>query len=386
MEKEDFPNLETRASLCPILMLPNELLTEIFNFYLPPYPTAPKIAGPGSPTYLLGVCRAWRTVVLNSPNLWRAMGIRPKGSADLGRDAGVLRQWLVRSGTVPISLNLILRANEDADPEQAAFVAAVLANRSRWEYFRWRLDWERVHLITGPAPSIVDLNIGTSYQPPSHRQILRLDGATPHLRSVTLWNVGFGASSFEWKRLTTLALVNTDIEDCLTALGQATALIRCKLHMSTAGRQWAPLPGKTILPLLETFIVDGGSSDALDTDIAQVANPSQNWWGQFVLPSLRRLAASYNLLDPPGREALQLLASRSNCRLERLRVLTFAWIDLDFSDYREPVARMWSHVVTDLADADDVASADDEWRYEMYWEPRVDTVEEPHTSLSESHS
>ncbi|KAF7305809.1 F-box domain-containing protein [Mycena chlorophos] len=373
--------VKTNTSLCPILMLPSELLTAIFKFYLPPYPIAPKNAGPGSPTYLLGICRAWRTVALNSPVLWRAM--RQEDFVESTAGADVLCQWLIRSGTIPISLDLTADVFYFGE-EWSAFVAAVLANRSRWEYLRWRLDSDkdRIHLITGAAPSIIDLNIGTGWQPHSERQILALDGPTPHLRSITLWNVGFNASSFEWQRLTTLALINIHIDDCLMALSQATALVQCKLHLSSARQHWRLLPEKICLPRLEMFIVGGSSLNgsnvlaaAADPSIAaiNINTPSQKWWGQFVLPSLRRLAASYNLLDHPGCDALQSLLSLSECRLERLRVLSSSssTVDLDLSDYSEPVAKMWPHVGMDLANSSEIVSADDAWRYETYWQPRA---------------
>ncbi|KAJ7149603.1 hypothetical protein C8R46DRAFT_862664, partial [Mycena filopes] len=57
----------------PVLDLPTEIICEIFLRFLPIYPLRPPLTGPGSPTVLTQVCRAWRAIALSTPSLWRAI-------------------------------------------------------------------------------------------------------------------------------------------------------------------------------------------------------------------------------------------------------------------------------------------------------------------------
>ncbi|KAJ7641164.1 hypothetical protein FB45DRAFT_712335, partial [Roridomyces roridus] len=57
----------------PVLTLPNEITSEIFVHFLPPYPVCPPMTGLDSPTSLTHICRQWREIALATPKLWRAI-------------------------------------------------------------------------------------------------------------------------------------------------------------------------------------------------------------------------------------------------------------------------------------------------------------------------
>ncbi|KAF8170631.1 hypothetical protein K438DRAFT_1982512 [Mycena galopus ATCC 62051] len=58
---------------CPVLALPDEILSEIFIHFLPTYPLCPPLTGSDSPTFLTHIYRKWRAVSLATPMLWRAI-------------------------------------------------------------------------------------------------------------------------------------------------------------------------------------------------------------------------------------------------------------------------------------------------------------------------
>ncbi|KAK6985206.1 hypothetical protein R3P38DRAFT_2574952, partial [Favolaschia claudopus] len=64
------------AYIYPVLILPTEIVFEIFVHFLPPYPHPPPLAGFNSPTSLAQICRQWRDIAFATPGLWRAIDLR----------------------------------------------------------------------------------------------------------------------------------------------------------------------------------------------------------------------------------------------------------------------------------------------------------------------
>ncbi|KAJ7073904.1 hypothetical protein C8F01DRAFT_4477 [Mycena amicta] len=212
----------------PVLSLPNEIVTEIFVHYLPPYPDFPPLIGPGSPTYLLGICRLWRSVALHSPMLWRSIEL----DCEIYRERmGVAQTWLKRSGGVLLSLNLDFGlSRETLEEDSESLLQVVLASRSRWEYIQLVVLPAHIPLISGPVPALVQIDISTRRLEESEADaILFYD--SQRLHSVCLWNVEFDAASIPCGHLTSLTLINTRPSPCMAILQTATNLTRCKLYM-----------------------------------------------------------------------------------------------------------------------------------------------------------
>ncbi|KAJ7934758.1 hypothetical protein B0H13DRAFT_1508836, partial [Mycena leptocephala] len=87
-----------------ILELPFEMTAEIFDHFQvrPIYPgrSRPDLQ---SPTLLAQVCRQWRDIAMSSPRLWNSLqlDLDPK---ILPQQLILLRSWLTRSGTCPLSI------------------------------------------------------------------------------------------------------------------------------------------------------------------------------------------------------------------------------------------------------------------------------------------
>ncbi|KAF7334823.1 WD40 repeat-like protein [Mycena sanguinolenta] len=88
----------------PVLTLPNEVTTEIFMRFLPPYPVAPPLTGPASPTTLTHVCRQWRKVALATPMLWHAM--RFVDDIPYAHTRCISESWITRSGSCPLVIDV----------------------------------------------------------------------------------------------------------------------------------------------------------------------------------------------------------------------------------------------------------------------------------------
>ncbi|KAJ7133391.1 hypothetical protein C8R44DRAFT_772327 [Mycena epipterygia] len=86
----------------PYKKLPRELLCEIFFFFLPatlpPNADAPLLI-------LLQVCRAWKYLVCQSPELWASISVSFDEGVDVQRITTMADHWLARAGaTYPLSV------------------------------------------------------------------------------------------------------------------------------------------------------------------------------------------------------------------------------------------------------------------------------------------
>ncbi|KAF7305406.1 hypothetical protein HMN09_00793000 [Mycena chlorophos] len=354
----------------PILLLPDELLSEIFTQYLPPYPQCPPLVGPSSPTYLLGISRAWRAIALHTPTLWRA--IKLEVYTDQGSEIAL--QWLERSGSSLLSLQLstvIFDPLSDmpippADTEwEKPLVQALVANRWRWQYVNWDLGPSMVsRTATSPleAPQLVELTLGTVRQSDEFRGILFLHNCT-RLRSVSLWNVGYASESLPWAQLTTLALLNTEPPThCVSILLLARSLVRLRVYTrrstSDASTQNNALPDRIELPLLETLVLDNNDE------------PPHNWLSPLVLPSLRHLAISCELLGSRWKhsEFAHLDAFMARCRppLEHLQVTWgLGYFDLPGPGLAHVLQASFSAATIRLCPA--LSLDDKSWTTDRYW-------------------
>ncbi|KAJ7073843.1 hypothetical protein C8F01DRAFT_1360613 [Mycena amicta] len=227
-EKEDICQ-RLDEYMYPVLTVPNEIITEIFVHYLPPYPDHPPLVGPGSPTFLLGICRLWRSIALHSPALWRSIKavvhafILPKTQLEM------VKTWLHRSGASPLSLDIHFGA-----PYATGLLQAVVSHCARWEYVYFMLMKGHFPLICGPAPSLVQMTLITIWNGTPHRPTISLHD-TPLLCSAYLCDVACDVRSIPWDQLTSLATGRSSFLESVPILQAASNLRSCKLFLGLQG-------------------------------------------------------------------------------------------------------------------------------------------------------
>ncbi|KAJ7762561.1 hypothetical protein B0H16DRAFT_1807114 [Mycena metata] len=93
----------------PILTLPVEITTEIFLHCLPDYAVSP--SGTVAPMLLGRICRQWSNIACSTPRLWAHFVAHFWQGP---RFEPLLREWLRRARTAPLSLALLLPFNRSA--------------------------------------------------------------------------------------------------------------------------------------------------------------------------------------------------------------------------------------------------------------------------------
>ncbi|KAF7364473.1 F-box domain-containing protein [Mycena sanguinolenta] len=209
-----------------ILEFPPELMLEIFKLSMPSVPGRPSPLE--APLLLAQICRQWREICLDSPELWSSVEFyRPSSIPNLASD--LVDLWLSRAKSHPLQLSL-----EDKfmghDP-----VPALLAIT-----MRWASQWEVAHI---KFPIAASKYLRTTSFPLLRRlavviNVSHLEGETitisnaPLLRSVEVternwYNIRWSRISLPWAQLTELLFYTfADVSDAVFALKECPSLTR----------------------------------------------------------------------------------------------------------------------------------------------------------------
>ncbi|KAF7373850.1 F-box domain-containing protein [Mycena sanguinolenta] len=132
----------------PVTSLPSEMISEIFMQCLPPYPMCPSLLDNYPPISLTLVCRQWRAIALETPELWRAIALDDESHLwrELSKDAS--RVWIRRSGSLPLSIKLDTKC-ADRTP-LCELYPAIFDHFPRWEHLTLAIAPTNFPTIDGP--------------------------------------------------------------------------------------------------------------------------------------------------------------------------------------------------------------------------------------------
>ncbi|KAJ7650900.1 hypothetical protein FB45DRAFT_27437 [Roridomyces roridus] len=307
----------------PVLTLPNEIVSEIFVQFLPPYPLCPPHAGLFSPTTLTQICRKWRWIAETTPRLWRAISLpRPsmRGHAD-GEQVHALESWVRRSARCPLSIQM------SSGPllawQWSRNIGGLLLHRDRWEHLE--LDFlghsyrslDLAKLIGAPMPLLRTLSLKAPQDITADPVVFR---DVPLLRSVTANNLTCPADFLPWAQLTSLTLCRATT--FLRILSETVNLRELELIVPCAGVRLDDIK----LPHLETLLV-AHSYYHIPSD------PVTRYLDALTLPKLHTLQIPEVFLGAEPIEALTSFISKSGCKLQKVVILENG--SLSEESYRE---------------------------------------------------
>jgi hypothetical protein len=283
----------------PVLALPNEIVSEIFMHFLPTYPRFPPLTGILSPTILTQICRKWREIALGTPALWSVLSYDDDIPSDLR--AHVFNMWLNRSRSCPLSLQFGLGV-----VNMTSVLAIIVPHRARWERLEfWFLSPSHLHIFDGPMPLLRYLEL---YLDPPAVGTTSVVFKAPLLRTVTLNANAASKIILPWTQLTSLALLYVSPHECVPILQQTSNLVRCKLRFFFDPNSNHIGPD-IMLPCLESLTLSHVDHESV-TDFLET----------LIVPALRSLKISEQLLDADPIESLAVFISKSGCKLEELLI------------------------------------------------------------------
>ncbi|KAJ7037902.1 hypothetical protein C8F04DRAFT_384968 [Mycena alexandri] len=279
----------------PVLILPTEIVVEIFLHFLPVYPLCPPLVGVESPTTLSQICHDWREIALATPALWRAMLFHDDIS--LEKQVTISNTWMRRSHPLPLSLRSVPPNRDSLE----AIVPHSLPHRERWEYLCMH-GVDTVTAFDGPMPLLRHLDL---YVCTPRTAVITFNTA-PLLYSVAIKYTSANFVGLPWAQLTTLRLTGLfTSSECVSILQQTSNLVHCELQ--TVGDEDAA-PEVTLLRLESLKLC----VDRLDEHPLRKA---------LILPTLRRLTLIEYATNLEPISSLEIFLEKAGCsRLEEVRI------------------------------------------------------------------
>jgi hypothetical protein len=287
----------------PVLTLPNEIVSDIFMHFLPPYPLFPPLIGLLSLTLLTQICRRWREIALGTPALWSAI-TSYHDSIDIPFDLAIhaFDIWLNRSRCCPVSLQFDAT---DSQMDVAEFLAILVPHRARWESLDIYLSPSHLPILDGPMPLLryLDLPLLGSG---AGTEVVTFE--VPLLRTVVLNDDAALSVILPWAQLTSLTLLCVYPEGCVPILLQTSSLVHCKLELFDSTNN-QPRPDIT-RPCLESLtLINPRRESAID------------FLGTLIVPALRSLKIPEIFLYHMNPiQSLTALISKSGCKLEEVQI------------------------------------------------------------------
>ena len=271
-----------------------------------------------APLVLGSVCKQWRHLAWSTPQLWTYV-IANLEARNIEQQVGFFRDWLGRSGKLPLSI-LIYGLNRQADtsdliPEVCNIIGLIIKEYSRWEMLDLRIPSVYTTLFVGDlqckGPSILQsLRLERHDELETfHTLWLNLKSAIPAPPSIFLMNVRCKYINVRWENVTFTCFEAEELylDEVFKLLQNAPQLQDCHIRDIFQVRGNIPLP--------EHIIVHRQLNDlTLRWPNVGIVH---RFLSQISLPSLNRLRI-VNGDEEHAAEALASLFKRSSCSLEIL--------------------------------------------------------------------
>ncbi|KAJ6502128.1 hypothetical protein C8R45DRAFT_1209748 [Mycena sanguinolenta] len=237
-----------------VLALPLETLAEIFLFCLQ-NTNGRVIPNPKeAPLVLCAVCRQWRNIALNTPELWCSLFLGSRGSRfffPTGKTGALYvdlcRNWLSRARSVPLSLWVLSLVPEDILHSITDLVRSLSH------------QWREISLGAGVSlsifpeegtyPCLERVSLG-SFPPPPDAPILSFRNA---LRLCSVYFPRWTSRiELPWKQITKFDSGDIDIEDCLEVLHHLSNLVDAQLRIPIFD-SFTPPADTILLPQLQSL-------------------------------------------------------------------------------------------------------------------------------------
>ncbi|KAJ7457094.1 hypothetical protein FB451DRAFT_1275921 [Mycena latifolia] len=287
-----------------ILTIPPEITAQIFAHCLPSSPSRPKIDR--APLLLGRICRDWRNIVLDSPELWASLEI---DRVDIPVD--LVEIWLSRAQNFPLTLVLKVSVFDD-EWDSAPYIDVLQRQAQTWRDVTLELPFENL-LLLGPdlqLPMLERLAI-SFYDNDEHDHPVNAFRSAPALRHLQLeTSVHPAGMLLPWAQLTSFESRSGVLtsEAFLTILQYTPNIAKCKIdiHNETEVDRLPEVP-----PLMFLTTLSLGTSIPKAMDILEYLS----------FPALQVLDLSGILFS--GRELLPPLhrfLSKPGCRLRELAI------------------------------------------------------------------
>ncbi|PPQ75020.1 hypothetical protein CVT26_011558 [Gymnopilus dilepis] len=304
--------------------LPSEVISIIFQSFAPPIPFE-RVQSCDSDTdvwakikkrLVLGaVCRSWRHAALSTHRLWSYILVR-LDSPNPGRSVEIIRNWLGRSGNVPLSIHIYCQQSRPTLYSPYEMVSLLKQESARWQSLNLRVPLHFVPIFVGKGRGTTVFPILRSLRlEPAHSHswdiVFDCHVVMPKLADVFLSYVHCKHMKIHWALVTWVQLEVPHVNECLELFKDSPQLKYCMLvdlyEDATSDAITATTTSRTIV-----------HHQIVDLHIEWPEPGSlKKLLGQVSFPALKRLCVMGGEDGLAGRP-LASFFKRSRCRLEEL--------------------------------------------------------------------
>ena len=253
-----------------IRQLPPDIMSTIFEFCLPDFTDHYLTPYSGDdlsfPLSLGAICSYWREIAWSTPSLWSSLVVRVPSQRDSHIVTGIAREWLARSGQLPLSIRISSRSYN-----KTVSALANIVNRysTRWSDLDLYIPdhyFQRFHAPDNYAPILKSIRFCCSFRA---KMKLNFHLTCPRLERANLMCFPMDGSNIQWDNLTHLTLHSTSINDSFLILRSTTRLVFCEVSGSCPGNG-EPSIGKLVLTSLRSLqlLITSSAEDYLNNIIA----------------------------------------------------------------------------------------------------------------------
>ncbi|KAJ7635278.1 hypothetical protein FB45DRAFT_790842 [Roridomyces roridus] len=289
--ERDALQAESDAIVYPVLSLPPEITTEIFQRCV----RHPAVHSPlEAPLLFTQICHQWREIALGSPELWQSLSFIRRAPVE------VLQTWLPRSGDLPLDCTFHCKDVAAAGP----MLKASLQHSRRWRDIDLGIplaSFPELRLDEVEFPILRKISFGVTKSTSEDFNSLAIAlRKVPSLREAHICILPHVTFNLPWHQLWTLTLHVMPIGDCLSLLAGCPQLRH--LSVATMGVAVPHSPDLTVtLSNLESLTVDASMAMVENTALLE----------HLTLPQLRKLVITLWNMVPHHVTPLAALTQRS---------------------------------------------------------------------------
>ena len=285
-----------------ILQLPLDVTLTIFEFCLPDFTdhqSSPYTKGDFSiPLSLGAICSSWREVAWSTPSLWSSFVVRVTRKHDSHIVTGIAREWLARSGQLPLSIRIYA---VDACEAVSALVNIIYQYSTRWsdlDLYMPSYFCEYFHATDNHAPILKSIRFHCSAKP-KHWNLQNFQLSCPRLERAYFSFTHMDRSNIQLDNITHLTLHFISIIDAFFILRKSPRLVFCKFSGSCSSYNIGP-------PVLT-------SMRSLQLDLNTIA--ANDFLNNLIAPYLEEFSLPKKRYRNPSTEVIASFLERSACSL-----------------------------------------------------------------------
>jgi hypothetical protein len=306
---------ELNERFCPVLQLPPEITTEIFNECYPSGVWIESNNSDFSTPFILGqVCGIWRTLAKSTSSIWCTISFDV-----VTTKVEFCQEWLARSRDSPLYVRLTHSPSSIAQPGIVTqqFLRCLVQSSERWRKIDFNLPesfFPHFSPVEGRIPQLTSISLVDQIFLGFHK--IRAFSTAPQLRDLQLHSVcmpTFLNFNLPINQLTTLLLTSISSTACLEVLHDLPQLIHCIFKSVAMEDPWS-LTKSTLAPRLESL--------AIYTLKPTGSHTLRLFFDNLTSPMLNNLTVDMEAQTSeslPHRSIISFI-DRSSCKLERLTI------------------------------------------------------------------